>query len=90
MKTRQLVTDLVVAGLILWAHAVLLRWLAGQHFIATLLSPNGQVPYWQLLLAVFFVLLRVVAIVILPGYLIMRAAQRYLTRRDAGDTQAAD
>ncbi len=57
---------LFVTGL-LGAHLALEAWLAGGTIVSALLSPGAHTPFFELLVAVAFLLSRIVVLVVLPA-----------------------
>jgi hypothetical protein len=62
-------------ALVLLAHWGLLQWLAEKQVVASLLSAGGHLPRLTVVLAVNFVLIRFLALFILPGLVGVRLAQ---------------
>lgn len=55
----------VAATLLL--HGFLLEWLAGKNIVAVLLSPGGHTPGTALFIALFFIFIRCITIIVMPG-----------------------
>jgi len=63
----------IEAGLILLLHLLLLHLAAERGTVATLLAAGPHLPWSALLLAALFVALRLLAVLILPGFVLYRA-----------------
>ena len=74
---------------ILVLHCVLLHWLAEKNVVATMLAAGPNVPLTTLMLAGLFLLLRLLAILCLPGIILSRlgllAFDRWRVSRDGGE-----
>jgi hypothetical protein len=68
---RGLLTVVPVLGLLLLHHA-LMRWLAAENVVASILSAGEHTPGSTLMLAAFFVALRLFVLLVLPGLLLCR------------------
>lgn len=65
---------------ILGAHWALLYWLAEKDVVATLFAAGEHVPVFSILLATAFLVMRLLALVYVPGFLIAKAGL-FLVRR---------
>jgi len=74
MKTgRQLILSTVAElAIILLLHAALLQWLAKKQVVAAILSAGDHIPPTWIGLAVGFVIVRFFALVLLPGFALLR------------------
>ncbi|MDB6065494.1 MAG: hypothetical protein JWR26_1702 [Pedosphaera sp.] len=61
-----------VVGILLLMHWVLLHWLAERNVVTVLLAAGNQGFGWTLAMALFFVMVRIVAVFFLPGIILYR------------------
>ena len=78
---RQTFVDLATLLAAIIAHHCLHRYLADANVAATLLAAGTRMPKGLVVLAAFFVLLRIFVVGILPGYVLCRLWLLALTRR---------
>jgi hypothetical protein len=71
---RQLLMSLVEAVFLLGMHYALLVWLSNREVVAKVLAAGEHVPRLTLAAAVFFVVLRLVVMLLLPGVVLARLA----------------
>ncbi len=90
MKARfcKLLPEAGLAVAALLTHFLLRHYLLQANVVAKLLAAGPQVDRRQLILALFFVLLRFSVIGILPGYIITRAL--FYLRAPAGQLSSTD
>ncbi len=84
---RRLLRLALEVGALLALHAFLLRWLATEDVVASILAAGSHVEWWKLALAMGFVGLRVVVLVGLWGAV---AASLVLLLLDRLDTTRRD
>ena len=74
MKTgRQLILKSAAEiAFILLLHTALLYWLAKKQVVAAILSAGDHVPAAYLVLAMLFIIVRLLALVLLPGIVLQR------------------
>jgi hypothetical protein len=76
---RQLAIDLAA---VLILHAVLIRYLFAHNAVATIFASGDHIPRGVLALAMFFILIRLVVILALPGIVLARLASIAFTIHD--------
>jgi hypothetical protein len=69
---RTALTSIIEVGLLLLAHAVLLRVMAEQQIVASLFAAGKHVPRLTLMTAGCFVIVRLFAVLLLPGMILAR------------------
>jgi hypothetical protein len=66
---------LIEVAAVLGLHLLLLHLMAHLGTVATLLAAGPHVPAGSLLLAIAFVLIRLLAVLVLPGFVLYRLVQ---------------
>ncbi len=66
---------------VIFAHAVLLYWLAEKDIVATLFAAGDHIPWFSLVLAITFIALRFIVIVTLPGIFMIYLTKAVIRRR---------
>jgi hypothetical protein len=79
---RQVLTAAIEIGALLLAHALLLRLMADRHVVSTILAGGPHVPPAVIGTAGVFVLVRLAAVLLLPGIVLARVVALVMDGRE--------
>lgn len=88
LRRKALLACIEIAAL-LAIHVVLLHLMADRHIVSTILAGGSHVPRTVAATATIFVLVRLFAVLLLPGIILARLVSLALDYREARSSEAA-